>query len=352
MPVRVKADNLKYDQEAGMITASGSVEIFFQDVTIESDFANIDTNSNIATAEGHVKIKRSDYDISSTSMTYDISNEVAVVLDLRTIFYPSDVRTNLYVAARNLTDLPDVKMGQYGSLTTCDYEEPHYHIEARWFDYYPDDKLVAYWAIMYVGRIPTPFMTPYYVYNLKKKRSPYNFIYGQNDVEGRFLKTSFDYFINNSANGMFYFDTTEIKGAGYGILHDYKLNDQNTGSLYYYWMDEQDTKLKDYVFKLNHIINLDQYSKLTLSHDSAFVYQVPSGRKYDTNSAVSYNEDTGLHQLNYNYSVSNNQYTFLNSQAFNINNRYGSFNTGFSWDESRSLKGPEWKSDHDRFFHE
>ena len=352
MPVRVKADDLKYDQEAGIITASGSVEIFFEDVTIESDSARIDTNANIATAEGRVKIKRSDYDISSTSLTYDISSEIAVVLDLRTVFYPSDVRTNLYVAALKLTDLPDMKKGEYGSLTTCDYKEPHYHIKARWFDYYPDDKLVAYWAIMYVGRFPTPFMTPYYIYNLKKKRSPYNFIYGQNEVEGRFLKTSFDYFINNSANGMFYFDTTEIKGAGYGISHDYVLNGQNSGNLYYYRMDERDTKLSDYVFKLNHVIDLDQYSKLTLLHDSAFIYQVPSGRKYDTHSSVSYSQDTGPHKLTYNYSVSDDKYTFLNSQAFSMNNRYGSFNTGFSWNESRSLKGPEWKSDQDKFFHE
>jgi LPS-assembly protein len=161
VPVKVKADNLRYDQEAGIITASGSVEIFFEGITIESDSARIDTNANIATAEGRVKIKRPEYDIRSTDLTYDISEEVAVVLNLKTVFYPTDVRTNLYVAAEQLTDLPDMKMGQYGSLTTCDYDEPHYHINARWFDYYPDDKLVGYWVVMYVGNVPTPFMTPY-----------------------------------------------------------------------------------------------------------------------------------------------------------------------------------------------
>ncbi|MFH1710300.1 MAG: hypothetical protein ABH860_04425 [bacterium] len=352
VPVRVKAENLKFDQEAGIITASGSVEIFFEGMTIKGDSARIDTNANVATAEGHVKIKLSEYDISSSDITYDISEEVAVVLNLKTVFYPTDVRTNLYVSARKLTDLPDVKMGEHGSITTCDYDEPHYHIKARWFDYYPDDKLVGYWVTMYVGDVPTPFLTPYYVYNIKKKRSPYNFIYGQNEVEGRFLKTSFDYFVNNSANGMLYFDTTEIKGPGYGILHDYILNDQNSGNLYYYRIDERDTKLSDYVFKLNHKIDLDQYSKLNLSHDSAFIYQVPSGRKYDTNSSVNYNHDTGLHKLNFNYNVSDNKYTFLNSQAFSVNNRYGSFNTGFTWDESKSLQGLKWKNSHERFFHE
>ena len=135
----MKADNLKFDQEAGIITASGSVEIFFEGITIESDSARIDINANIATAEGRVKIKRPEYDIRSSSMTYDISEEVAVVMNLKTVFYPADVRTNLYVAAEELTDLPEMKMGQHGSFTTCDYDEPHYHVKARWFDFYPDD---------------------------------------------------------------------------------------------------------------------------------------------------------------------------------------------------------------------
>ena len=352
VPVRVTADDLKFNQEANIITASGSVEIMFEGITIESDSARIDLNANVATAEGRVRIKRPEYDISSARISYDISSEAAVVFKLKTVFYPSDVKTNIYVSADKLTDLPELKMGEQGALSTCDYDPPHYHINARWFDYYPDDKLVGYWVILYVGNTPTPIMTPYYIYNMKTKRSPYNFIYGQNEVEGRFLKTSSDYFINNSAYGIIYFDTTENKGPGYGISHTYKLNDQNSGNIYYYRMDERDTKLNDYVFKLNHTINLDQYSKLTLSHDSAFIYQVPSGRKYDTNSSVSYSLNDGNHQLASNYSASDNKYTFLNSQAFNINNRIGSYNTGFSWDESQSLKGQKWKNSHDRFFHE
>jgi hypothetical protein len=352
MPVRVKADDLNFNQEAGLITASGSVEILFEGITIESDSARIDTNANIATAEGHVKIKRKDYDISSSGLTYDISGETAVVLDLKTIFYPSGINANFYIGAEKLTDHPDMKMGENGSLTTCDYAKPHYHVNCRWFDYYPDDKLVGYWCILYVGDVPTPVLTPYFVYDIKKKRSPYSFVYGENDVEGKFLKTSFDYFINNSASGVFYVDSTQIKGPGYGFSHDYVLNPQNSGNLYYYWMHEQDTKLNDYVVKLNHVINLDQYSKLTLLHDSEFMYQVPSGRKNGTSSSVGYTMNNGQQSLAANYSASEDKFTFQNSQAFNISNRIGSYNTGFSWDESNSEIGPKWKNSHDRFFHE
>ncbi len=352
VPVNIKADNLKFDQEAGVITASGSVEIRFEGLTIYSDSARLDTAANLATAEGHVRVKHADYDITSELITYDMSAESSVVFKLRTVFYPSDINANLYVSAEKLRDLPDVKMGENGSITTCDYANPHYHINARWFDYYPDDKLVGYWVILYVGSVPTPFITPYYIYNIKKKRSPYNFVFGYNDVEGRFLKTSFDYFINNSANGLFYFDTTSIKGPGYGVQHDYVLNKENSGTLYLYGMQEQDTHLNDYVVKLNHNVQLDQFSKLTLIRDTAFIYQVPSGRIYNNDATVSYSRDTGEDKLTSNYSVSNNMITFLNTEAFNINNSYKNMNTSFAWDSSKSLQGQLWKSSHDSFHHD
>lgn len=351
LPVRVKADSLGYDQENGMITASGSVEIFFQDVTIEADSALIDMQSNIATAEGHVKIKRSDYQVRSDSLTYDISSDAALAIDLKTVFYPSEIKANIYVGAHELYDKPDVKSGHYGTLTTCDYDEPHYEIKARWFDYYPDDKLVAYWSILYVGKWPTPLIMPYFIYDIKKKRTPYTFVYGQNDVEGRFLKTTFDYFINRNASGMFLFDTTEIKGPGYGISHDYVLNDQNSGNLYLYKMDEQDTKLSDYVLRWTHNVQLDPFSKLTLIHNSTDIYQIPAGRNYSTESKVTFARDTGSQKQNFNYSASDDKTSFVNTQAFNINNQSGSYNTGFEWSDTKRTLGPLSDSTSDRFYH-
>jgi len=351
IPVRVKADNLRFDQEKGMITAAGSVEIHFEGLIISSDAAQIDTNSNIATAEGNVKISEKDYSVMSELLTYDISSETALVFKLKTVFYPSDIKGNLYLSAQRMLDFPAMKQGEYGALTTCDYDEPHYRVESRWFDYYPNDKVVGYLVTMYGGPVPM-LWTPYYVFNLKTRRSPYNFIYGENEVEGRFLKTSFDYFINNSAYGIFYFDTTEKKGPGYGIEHDYKLDRSNSGKLYFYKMDEQDTKLQDYVFRLTHNIQMDEYSKLSLAHNSAFIYQVPAGRKYDTSSSVGYNRQYGLHGLSFNYNISENKYTYSNSEAFNINSRYGSYNTSYSYDESKSLAGQKWRMSHDTFKHE
>lgn len=343
IPMRVKAENLRFDHESGIISGSGSVEIHYEDVIIYSDAARIDTKANIATAEGNVRIKQKDYQLSSSVLTYDISTETAVAFKIKTVFYPTDIRANLYFSALKITDLPDVKMGEYGSLTTCDLDEPHYHAESRWFDYYPDDKVVGYLSTLYAGPVPV-LWAPYYVYSLKKKKSPYNFIYGENEVEGKFLKTSYDYFFNNSAYGTFLFDTTEIKGPGYGVQHEYVLNQENYGTFYLYKMDEQDTYIKDYVTRITHNVRTDQYSKLTLSHNTSYIYQVPSGRRLDNDSSVNYSRDTGLHKLSYNYNVSNNMITFQNSEAFNINNRYGATIRDLSGTPRKSLRDKRWRA--------
>ena len=351
MPVRVKADNLRYDQEAGIITATGSVEIHFEDNIIRSDSARIDTSSNVATAEGHVKIEKKDYSISAGSITYDISGETAAVFKLRTVFYPSDIKANVYLSAYRLYDLKEYKNGEYGSITTCDYEDPHYRVESRWFDYYPDDKIVGYLVTFYGGPVPM-LWTPYYVFNLKERKSPYSFIYGSNDVEGKFLKTSFDYFVNNSAHGTIYVDSTEIKGPGYGILHNYKLDPSNSGNLYLYTMYEQDTHIKDYAIKWNHNIQLDQFSKLTLIHNSSYIYLIPAGRQYQTSSSIGYSRDTGPDKTAVNASNSDDYYSHQNTKALNIKNTIGSMTTGFDWNYSSMLSGQKWKKSSDRFYHD
>ena len=82
VPVKIRAENLKYDQESGLISASGSVEIMFEGMKIRSDTARIDTASNVATAEGHVKIEQTDYNFLSSRLTYDMSSETAYVFNV------------------------------------------------------------------------------------------------------------------------------------------------------------------------------------------------------------------------------------------------------------------------------
>lgn len=351
IPIKIKADDLRYDQESGTITAKSNVKVYFKEVELHSDNANIDLNANVATLEGNVEIIRGDYVAKAKQVNYDISSEVTVVFDVRSVIKPAEIKGNLYLSSQSLKDFVDHQNGEEGSATTCDYEDPHYHVRSRWFEYYPDDKLVGFSNTFYAGQVPL-FWTPYYIFNLKEKRSPYNFAYGENEVEGKFLKTAFDYYINRDNYGILYVDSTEKKGPGYGFEHEYLLNDSNSGVLYLYSIHEQDTGLGDYVVRWNHNIALDDYSKLSLSHRSAFIYKIPSGRIDENGSTVAYNFNDGKKRLDYSISTLDDRFTFLHSESMGINYSNEDLRSGFYYDNSKSLSSPKWDRTHERFFHE
>lgn len=59
-PVTFTADDVQYDREAGVVTATGSVEAWQNDRTLRADKIVFDRNTNIAAATGHVVLQEAD----------------------------------------------------------------------------------------------------------------------------------------------------------------------------------------------------------------------------------------------------------------------------------------------------
>ncbi|MFC1559851.1 hypothetical protein ACFLZ2_02900 [Candidatus Margulisiibacteriota bacterium] len=351
IPVRIKADDLKYDETAGIVTAHGSVKVYFKGMELHSDSAHIDLNANIATLEGNVEILKEDYFATSKLVTHDISSEVTVVFGVRSVFKTPEIQGDLYVSARRIDDYGSRQTGEESSATSCDYEDPHYHVRSAHFDYYPDELLIGLSNTFYVGDLPL-LWTPVYVFDLRKKRSPYNYVYGENQVEGKFLRTSFDYFINRQNYGLLYVDSTEKKGPGYGIGHDYILNENSSGLLYLYWINEKDTGLDDSKVRLDHNIKLDEYSKLALSYHNDNIYRVPAGRFDETGAGTSYSYDDGKKRLGINLNFLDNRYTSSHTDSFGLDYSFDGTRTTYHHDTSRSLRSPKWENMHEKFSHE
>ena len=79
---------------------------------------------------------------------------------------------------------------------------------------------------------------------------------------------------------------------------------------------------------------------------------MPSGREYNEDSSFNYSRDTADQKLSYGYSASNDDYSYQNSEAFNISNSYHGLNTMFSWNQSQSLLGTKWVNVHDTLHHD
>ncbi|MBU0687247.1 MAG: hypothetical protein KKB81_05290 [Candidatus Margulisbacteria bacterium] len=277
VPVDLKADSLKYNEEKGIIEASGSVVIQIEGFTMHADNLIVDVNSNIITAEGNVLLDTGDYQAYSRSLTYDVSNEVAYLNSFHTVLTPSMLKGELFLKADKVIDRVSMLEGEEGDITTCDYKKPHYDTKAKKVEYYPDDMVVGHSVTFYINQVPVMWM-PYFIYPLKKRRGKMPTT-GQNEVEGYFIKTQWDYFMTTGAFGLFLLDYMEKKGVGYGFDHSYTLNDANDGRLYVYHVEERDTGYSDWVIRLDHQARLNSNTDLSFGHESSSIYLVPSGRR-------------------------------------------------------------------------
>ena len=272
---------LKYIENSSIIEALGSVEVKFKEVVIFADKLILDSKTNIVTAEGNVKMKGADYNALSSSVTYSIDDDNASYNNFKTTVYPENIKGPLFLSADYIDDNKADMVGEEGTVTTCNYKDPHYFTAAQKIEYYPNDRIIGHNVTFYVKDIPV-FWSPYMIYDLKQKRRR-NWSFGHNEVEGNFIKTSWGY-----PDGQIFLDEMEKKSFGQGFTYEYKKENYN-GDIYVYHIEEADTHLSDYVIKFEHAIQLSPSTKIGLNHSSTTIYQIPTGRLNQSTYSIALN---------------------------------------------------------------
>ncbi len=334
IPVGLKADKLKFIEGTGIVEAAGSVEVKLEKVTIRADSMRMDPETNIVTAEGNVKMFGDDYQSLSDSITYRASDESATFSRFNTRLSPSRVKGELFLSADDLTEKDNVMKGEKGGVTTCEKEEPHYFARAEKLEYYPNDKIVGYNVLLYVGKMPVMWM-PYMLYDLKSRQKR-NWVFGRNEVEGDYVKTSWDY-----PYGILYLDLMEKKGFGYGTEADYGLAALGLGTLYLYHVAEKDTGISDWVTKVHNVKQLNQWTTLSLDDGYKAMYLIPSGRSEQSSFGLdlTYNNkakwDIRLNTLD-------DRLGAAQKYAAQLSQSYDKISTDYSFNYDLSTRDPKW----------
>jgi len=340
IPVNVKADNLKYYEDSGLVEAWGSVEVKFKDATIYADNLRMDSVTNIATAEGRVRLFAKSYRATADYLLYDASQEVSTLSNFESKLSPKNVRGNLFISARSLRDNNSVMEGSGGTVTTCDYSIPHDYILADKVEYYPDDRIQGSNVTIYVGEMPV-FWMPYLYYDLKRARRR-NWEFGHNEVEGDYLKTAWNY-----PGGLFLLDSMEKKGLGYGVDTDYT-SALGLGSLYLYLLDEKDTGIHDRVEKIEHHQQLNPWTTLKLNHSYVTTYLVPSGRVDQTSFGLNLNYADKA-RWNLGLSALDDRLGSYQKYALSFNQSLGRISTSYSINYDFAKNDPKWMRNSQRF---
>jgi hypothetical protein len=275
IPVNIKADHLKFYENSTLIEANGSVEVQLKEATIKADRLLMDSATNVVTAEGHVCFLSKDYSGTAGRLVYNADTDQAGFSSFEVTLRPSKLKGDLYLVAREFRDDSRNLFGRDADLSTCQDEVPHYFLLADRLSYYPDNYLDARNATLYVGVLPVLWL-PYFYYDLKEPWRR-NWKFGQNEVEGAFIKSNWRYF-----GALFLADYMTKKGFGFGVETPYSLGKAGLGSLKLYNNNEADTGHGNWVESVDHSVPLRENTRLRLTQSYNDTYRVPSGRLENT----------------------------------------------------------------------
>jgi hypothetical protein len=246
LDLSLKADYISYEkiEEEDLVIAKGGVQLTYQDIEVTADSLKINLTTNLLFATGKVFFKQGTLKTNGEELTYNWKTKKIILLQSKGEITGEGIEGKIYYQGKKMENFSKYTEFTEESFTTCDLEEPHYHIIAKEMIIYPKDKIIARNISWYEGK--TKIITlPYFLIFLDRKTQlPILPKIGQNSTEGWFIKTNFNYYIDEKSYGTLYVDWMENKGLGIGLKQTWEIGDEdNAGetSLYLYQIKEKST---------------------------------------------------------------------------------------------------------------
>ena len=246
LDLSLKADYISYEkiEEEDLVIAKGGALLKYQDIEVTADYLKINLTTHLLFASDKVLFKQDKTETNCGELTYNWKTKKIILLKLKAELTGEGIKGKIYYQGEKMENFPETVELTEGSFTTCELEEPHYHIIAKEMIIYPKDKIIARNISWYEGK--TKIITlPYFLIFLDRKTQlPILPKIGQNSTEGWFIKTNFNYYIDEKSYGTLYVDWMENKGLGIGLKQIWEIGDENNAgetSLYLYQIKAKST---------------------------------------------------------------------------------------------------------------
>lgn len=216
--VEVVADHLEYARDQKKVIASGNVVLTYRNRKLTADYAEVETDTQKAYAKGHVIIYQGDKPkASGEEVYYDFKRDSGSFPDGRFFSEPWFSQGK---------EVKQITEGRYeirdGRITTCNWEDPHYHIHAKKVTILTGDKMIAWNVTIYVLGKPV-FWWPYLIIPQRRQQQPLAVTVGYNDRHGVIVETTKGIAVNKNVGGEINLDWRSLRGVGGGgrINYDY-----------------------------------------------------------------------------------------------------------------------------------
>ncbi|MFH1407073.1 MAG: LPS assembly protein LptD [Candidatus Omnitrophota bacterium] len=234
LPVSITGDIVEYFEDEKMAVGEGNVTVIYKDMKLTCDKLTFYTETKDAIAEGNVILRTSDGVFKGRYATYNFEAQRGKVEDARAEMHP------WYAGCKECERMDKDKYGvKQGYVTTCNKEHPHYRVQAKTLEIYPDNKVVAKNAVLYVWKIPI-FYFPYYVQSTKQKVPDVSFVPGSSKKWGFFLLSKWRYNLDPNLRGNIHVDWREYRGWAPGLDVFYKTKKFGSGAFRAYYMEDRD----------------------------------------------------------------------------------------------------------------
>jgi len=244
-----------------VIVAREGVDLAYQDIKLKANYIEIKIDDNELVAKEDVAFNKGEESYTCSALNYNWKTEKIIMDDLSGEATGDKIKGKVYYQGGKLENFPDTVEIDSGVFTTCDLEEPHWHIEAEKITIYIDDKIIAKKISWYEGKRKLFTLPSFMIFLRGKNQFPYWPDIGQNSSEGWFLKNQFNYVRDAESYGSVYLDWMQKKGLAAGIEHTYELGEEkvNDGELvlYFYGLKRKDASIFDLDAKLNYWQNFE-----------------------------------------------------------------------------------------------
>ncbi|MGM0502952.1 MAG: hypothetical protein ACQERJ_10535, partial [Bacillota bacterium] len=265
--VNLEADNVQYLKKDNLIVAEGNTHLQSEQMNLWADYLKIDLENNQLTAEGEVRVVKQGEEIRSEKLNYNLKLAEGVFINSESIIVDESLNGELYLNSPQINYTADKSTLEDAESTSCDNEDPHYHLSSSSVAVYPGDKIIAYNNFIWEfgGHIPILY-SPIWIYSLKNDKQILEQEIGHSEIRGWYLKNTYNYYLDNDYDnflleqltgdqGQLYLDYFENTGWAFGFKHYYHYLQNRHAFLYLY--TEQDKLNPSYSPWLE--VELDSY---------------------------------------------------------------------------------------------
>ena len=279
-PMVINGDNVEYSADSKEVVATGNIEVIYKGAKLTCNRLKVNMQTKEGLAEGNARIQDAKGVVTGEKIVYDFANKTGIISN-------ADFRANPYFGkAKKVEKLSDSEfVAKRGYFTTCSFDHPHYRFASKKISVFPQDKMLAEQATLYLGTVPL-FYLPRFNYSMKEPIMHVQVEPGTRKDWGPYLLSAWRYNITDKVNGLAFLDYRNKLGWAEGFELNYIKTPVGKGDFKFYYTNEKPadqpkgapTEFQRYFMRWRHKWDIDPRTNVT----AEFFKITDQRRKNDT----------------------------------------------------------------------